>query len=98
MLTDEDLIIMAPRISAMMQTPGWKDYVDVISDKIQTTIEVGFGGDPADLPRRQGEVAGLTAAVISGDDVLTTVRTLTGEKREARQRAIRAGAPLSSFD
>lgn len=98
MLADEQLLEMAPRISAMMQTPGWKDYVAVISEKIGTTIEVGFSGPPEDLRYHQGSVDGLKAAVLSGDDVLTAVRTLTGEKREARQRAIRSGAPISSFD
>ena len=97
MIEDHDLMDMAPRIKAMMQTPGWQDYLRIIMDKIATTVDVGFNGDPKDLPYHQGSVDGLKAAVLSGDDVLASVRVLTGEKKEAR-RLSRASGVSSSFD
>lgn len=98
MLTDEQIVEMAPRIKHMMGTPGWKDYLAVVSDKLATTVEIGFSGPPEDLRYHQGCADGLKAAVLSGDDVLNWTRQVTGEKREARRNAIASGAPLSSFD
>lgn len=98
MLTDEQAIEMAPRILAMMQTPGWKDYVAVISDKIAMTMDIAIDDEPSQLLLHRGEIAGLKAAVMSADDVMNIARNATGEKREARRKAIASGAPLSSFD
>lgn len=98
MLTDEQMMEMAPRISAMMQTPGWQDYRRVIADKIDLTISLGFSGPPEDLRYQQGAVDGLSAAVLTGDDVLAEVRNLTGEKREARRNRLNSKAVTSSFD
>ena len=98
MIPDEQIVDMAPRIKAMMQTPGWHDYVRVIMDKIATTVDNGFAGAPEDLRYHQGCVDGLKAAVLSGDDVLNLTRQVTGEKREARRMAIASGTPASTFD
>lgn len=97
MISDEQMVEMAPRISAMMQTPGWKDYVSVIADKIAITTQLGFGGNPEDLRYHQGSVDGLTAAVASATDVLNQARTTTGEKAEARRRSI-SSKSSSTFD
>ena len=98
MLTDEQIIEMAPRILATLQTPGWQDYLRIIQDKIEITVDNGFNGEPKDLTYYQGNVDGLKAAAISGDDALNLTRQLTGEKREARRRSAASGAPSSSFD
>jgi hypothetical protein len=98
MLSEEQIVEMAPRIKYMMQTPGWQDYLKVISDKLATTVEIGFSGTPEDLRYHQGCADGLRAAVLSGDDVLAWTREVTGEKREARRNAIASGAQLSSFE
>lgn len=97
MLTEEQMAEMAPRISAMMQTPGWKDYVSVIAQKIALTQAIAIDDDPGMLLEHRGEINGLRAAVASAEDVISTARAVTGEKREARRRSIAAGQG-SSFD
>ncbi len=96
-LTDEQMAEMAPAISAMMQTPGWKAYVAVISAKIAITTQLALMDDPSMLLEHRGEVNGLRAAVASAEDIISTARAVTGEKREARKRSIAAGS-ASSFE
>lgn len=93
MVTDEQMIEMAPRIKAMMQTPGWQDYITVIAQKIYLTQEAAIADDPSQLLYHRGSIDGLRAAILSGNDILAEVRNLTGEKREVRRRMNDAGQP-----
>ena len=91
MLSDEQIVEMAPRILAMMQTPGWQDYVRVISDKVATTMDAAIADEPSQLLYHRGSIDGLKAAVMSADDVMNLARYVTGEKKEARRRALAEG-------
>ena len=88
MLSDEQIVEMAPRILAMMQTPGWQDYVRVISDKVATTMDQAIADEPSQLLYHRGSIDGLKAAVMSADDVMNLTRYVTGEKKEARRRSM----------
>ena len=88
MISDDDTVEMAPRILAMMQTPGWQDYVKVISDKIATTMDTAIADEPGQLLYHRGSIDGLRAAVMSADDVMNLSRYVTGEKKEARRRSL----------
>ena len=87
MLTPDDLVEMAPRVKAMMQTPGWKDYVNVISEKIALTQEAAIADDPEKLLYHRGSIDGLKAAVLSANDVLNEARQTTGEMSEIAKAA-----------
>jgi len=97
MLTDEQAVEMAPRISAMMQTPGWRDYLAVVSDKIALVMDQAIADDPSRLLYHRGSIDGLKAAALSADDVMDLARYVTGEKKDARRRSIASGA-AGTFD
>jgi hypothetical protein len=98
MLSDEQIVEMAPRILAMVQTPGWQDFIRVVSDKISTTMDQAIADEPTQLLYHRGSIDGLKAAVMSADDVLSLARHVTGEKKEARRVSLATGVPLSTFD
>ena len=89
MLTEDDMVEMAPRIKAMMQTPGWKDYVTVITEKVALTQEAAIADEPEKLLYHRGSIDGLKAAVLSANDVLNQARQTTGEKTEIEKAARR---------
>ena len=86
MYTDDQAVEIAPRILAMMQTPGWTDFCEVIKTKIQLTQEAAIADDPEKLLYHRGSIDGLRAAVLSAQDVLTTAQNITGELKEAKRR------------
>lgn len=88
-LSNEQLVEMAPRILAMIQTPGWKDFVAVIADSIAVTQEEAIMDAPENLLYHRGSIAGLKAAVQRPNELLTAVREITGEKSELRLAAAR---------
>ena len=89
MLTEDDMVEMAPRVKAMMQTPGWKDYVTVITEKVALTQEAAIADEPEKLLYHRGSIDGLKAAVLSANDVLNQARQTTGEKAAAEKNARR---------
>ncbi len=91
MITPDEMVEMAPRVKAMMQTPGWQDYVRVITEKIMLTQEAAIADEPDKLLYHRGSIDGLRAAIMSANDVLEEARVTTGEKWEARKRARESG-------
>lgn len=101
MIPEEMIVEMAPRILAMVQTPGWQDFCAVIQDKVETTMETALADEPGKLLYHRGSIDGLRAAVATAQDVMNITREVTGEKREARRNAQRESGrsgSASSFD
>lgn len=96
MYSDDLAKVYAPRLLATVQSPGWKDLVDVIATKIMMQQEVAIADEPEKLPYHRGYIEGLRAALQSPVEVIEFAREESGEKREARQRATASGSPTLS--
>lgn len=90
-MTEDEMVEAAPRISAMMQTPGWQDYVKLVQQKIELTKDIAMEDEANKLEFHKGSIKGMIAAVLSAEDLMNEVRRTTGEKRDARKRALRHG-------
>ncbi len=96
MYSDDLAKVYAPRLLATVQTPGWKDMVDVIATKILLQQEVALADEPDELKYHRGYIAGLRAALQAPVEVIEFARNESGEKKEARRRATAAGEPTLS--
>lgn len=98
MFSEDEMAEMAPDVLKMMETRGWRFYVQVIGEKIQMVKEQAIDDDPGQLLFHRGSIKGMIAAVQTANDIMNTARQTTGEKDEARFRSARDVSGLSSFE
>lgn len=91
MIDQETIAHHASDVLAMMQTPGWKFYCQVIMDKIAMTHETALADEPSQLLYHRGSVDGLRAAVVTAQDIINIGKDVSGERREARRMMSDAG-------
>lgn len=85
----------ASNIKAMMQSPGWQFYCQVIMDKIAMTMETALEDAPEQLPFHKGSIYGMKAAILTAKDCLNMAAEFHSEdsKRDRQSRLIDREGP-----
>lgn len=78
-------------VLAMMQTPGWKFFCEMVFDKIGMTMEQAIGDEPGNLLYHRGSIDGMKAAVLTASDIINIMRDSSGERKETRKHMADAG-------
>lgn len=98
MLTDEQLMEMAPEIDKMINTVGWQHYMQIVAEKIEMEKDFAINDEPGMLLFHRGAIIGLQAAIQMASDTVAQARFTSGEKQEARRRVLGQRLGASTLD
>lgn len=91
MIDNETIAHHGNDVLAMMQTPGWKFFCEMVFDKVAMTMELAIGDEPGNLLYHRGSIDGMKAAVLTANDIVNIMRDTSGERREVRKHMADAG-------
>lgn len=93
----DNLLDIAQRMTAMAQTPGYQDYLQWLSERVEVEKGAAVDDTPDQLLYHRGIIHGLIIAANVVNDTVSEAKAYSGELKEAKVRK-RAIDGTSSFD